>query len=263
MKPFITFTSDFGLKDNYVASVKAVLWSHLPEALLLDVTHEIPPYSPAYVLPHLLDIFERCPKGAIHLVVVDPGVGGHRRPLAGMSDNFFLVLADNGLPFLLSGWIQNLRFIHLSELQIFGGCASATFQGRDLFAPAVAYLANGNDPARLGPEIDVASLERKAHPIRSEKHQIPVWNVDRFGNIILGYRATRPPEGIKLRLGERDIPYVLRYQGVSSGQLGCLVNSSGWLEIFCREGSAFELTGIGVGDWVAARITGGEGRRLL
>ena len=262
MKPFITFTSDFGLKDNYVAGVKGFLWTHLPEAILLDITHEIPSFSPEFALPHLLDLLERCPRGTIHLVVVDPGVGSPRRPLVGMWDEFFIVLPDNGLPHLLTAWIPDLRFRHLADTRLFGGSDSPTFQGRDLFAPAVVYLANGNPPEQLGPEISHGALIKDRFQQEQSRSKILVWNIDRFGNILLGYRVTRTPERIDIWHGETRIPYVTRYQSVSPGQAGCLINSSGWLEVFCREGNAAEFTGIKVGDRIHVQIKGGEGRFL-
>lgn len=261
MKPFITFSSDFGTRDNYVASVKAVILSRLPDAILLDVTHEIPPFSPPFALPPLVDILGFCPPGAIHLVVVDPGVGTSRRPLLALSGRFFIVMPDNGLPFLLSGWIEHLHFVHLSRLEIFGGIASATFQARDLFAPAIVYLAQGKDPALLGPEIPVPSLVRP--PFRkSSDRTILVWNVDRFGNLLLGYRATRPPESVEILLESHHVPLVSRYQEIPLGTLGSIFNSSGWLEIFCREGSASEVTGIRTGARIEVNIAGGEGKLL-
>jgi S-adenosylmethionine hydrolase len=262
MRPFITLTTDFGLKDTYVASIKAVLWSNLPDAVILDITHEIPAFTAEFALPPLMNVIEQCPRGTFHLVVVDPGVGSHRRPLIALSSDFSILLPDNGLPSLLSRWIKGLRFIHLSDLPAGGGLASATFPGRDLFAPALVYLAQGKDPWTLGPEIPLDHLVKTRLPHKHSREKLPVWNIDRFGNILLGYRATHPPERVDLSIGERLIPYVTRYQRVRPGELGCLINSSGWLEIFCREGSAAKITLIEAGKWIRCRIFGGEGKFL-
>lgn len=261
MTRFITFTSDFGLGNGYVASVKAVLLSSLPETILLDITHAVPVFSPLSALPPLLDILDRTPRGSLHLVVVDPGVGSSRRALLGISDAFRILAPDNGLPRALSQWKEGLTFIDIRNLDRFGGRASATFQGRDLFAPAAVYLEEGGNPELLGPKISTRDLARTDGPSPGEGALL-VTDVDRFGNILLGFHARKRPDAVAFMHGGILVPYVSRYQEVERGHLGILVNSSGWLEIFCREGSAARLTGIPAGAIVPVRIEGGEGRYL-
>ena len=263
MIPFITFTSDFGQSDTYVASVKLAILSRIPEAILVDVTHDIPPFRPLLALPSLLEILEVAPPTTIHLVVVDPGVGSRRRAMVGELDGSRFVMQDNGLPYFLTRWKENLRFFHLSDPTIFGGVESPTFQGRDLFAPAVAALCRGRRPGELGPEIRSQDLVRDTGLSGFAPGDLLVWNVDRFGNILLGYRAFTPPTRVEIKSGERSLPYVTRYQEVPTGNLGVLINSSGWLEIFCREGNAANLTGLRTGMFVKTTISGGKGRPLI
>ena len=263
MIPFITFTSDFGQSDTYVASVKMAILSRIPEAILVDVTHDIPPFRPLLALPALLEILEVAPPTTIHLVVVDPGVGSRRRAMVGELDGSRFVMQDNGLPYFLTRWKENLRFFHLSDPTIFGGVEYPTFQGRALFAPAVAALCRGRRPGELGPEIRPQDLVRDTGLSGFAPGDLLVWNVDRFGNILLGYRAFTPPTRVEIKSGERSLPYVTRYQEVPTGNLGVLVNSSGWLEIFCREGSAASLTGLRTGMFVKTTILGGKGRPLI
>ena len=264
MKRFVTFTSDFGTRDSYVASVKLRILSGAPHCEVIDVTHEIPSFSPALALPPLVDIIRVSPPGTIHLCVVDPGVGGTRRALAGEGQNFFFILPDNGLPSLLTDWIEGLEFYHMNSPEIFGGEATATFQGRDLFAPAVVALAAGRlMPKNMGPRVATESLTSWGDDHEPSDGRLLAWNVDHFGNILLDYYALLLPEKVDISHAGTAIPYVRSYQEVPKGSLGCLVNSSGWLEIFCREGSASKKTGIGIGQHIAARIEGGSGRRLL
>ncbi|MGC8528584.1 MAG: SAM hydrolase/SAM-dependent halogenase family protein [Leptospirillia bacterium] len=264
MKRFVTFTSDFGTRDSYVASVKLRILSGAPHCEVIDVTHEIPPFSPALALPSLVDIMRVSPSGTIHLCVVDPGVGSSRRALAGEGQNAFFILPDNGLPSLLNEWVGGLAFYHMNSPEIFGGEATATFQGRDLFAPAVVALAAGKmSPRDMGSRVDAESLTSWGHFLEPSDSHLLAWNIDHFGNILLDYYALVPPEKVDMSLAGTAIPYVRRYQEVPKGSLGCLINSSGWLEIFCREGSASKKTGMEIGQRIAARIEGGSGRRLL
>ena len=264
MKRFVTFTSDFGTRDSYVAGVKLRILSGAPHCEVIDVTHEIPSFSPALALPSLVDIMRVSPPGTIHLCVVDPGVGSTRRALAGEGQNAFFILPDNGLPLLLTEWVEGLVFYQMNSPEIFGGEATATFQGRDLFAPAVVALAAGKmAPRDMGPRVETDSLTSWADPSESSDGRLLAWNVDHFGNILLDYYALLLPEKVDMSHAGTAIPYVRRYQEVPKGSLGCLVNSSGWLEIFCREGNASKKTGMGIGHHIAARIEGGSGRRLL
>ncbi len=263
MKPFVTFTSDFGRSDTYVASVRMAILSRVQETILVDVTHDVPPFMPLLALPPLIEILEVSPPDSIHLVVVDPGVGSVRRPLIGVADKTRFVFPDNGLPRQLTRWVENLRFYHLSRPSTFGGAATATFQGRDLFAPAVAALCLGVRAEEMGPEIHADDLARDTTFLESGPDRLLVWNVDRFGNVLLGFRASTPPMKITIESHGVALPYVSRYQDVPKGHPGILVNSSGWLEIFCREGSAAALTGIRTGMFLDATIEGGAGRRLF
>ncbi len=263
MRPFVTFISDFGQRDTYVASVRMAILSRAQEAILIDVTHDVPAFMPLLALPPLIEILEISPPGCIHLVVVDPGVGSPRRALVGSAHGTLFVLPDNGLPHHLNRWVENLRFYHLSDPSAFGGTETATFQGRDLFAPAVAALCRGIRPEEMGAEISSGDLVRETGFSGAGADRLLVWNVDRFGNVLLGYRASIPPRSVRIVADGVDLPYVSRYQDVPKGRPGILVNSSGWLEIFCREGSASELTGFYPGMFLDASMEGGVGRRLF
>src|SRR5881397_2033688 len=143
MAPLITLLTDFGTSDSYVAEVKAVLLSRALGAALVDVTHQIPPGDVRAGQYILARVWHRFPRGTVHLVVVDPGVGTARRALAAETAGQFFVAPDNGV---LSSLPAGARFV---ALPVPVG-AAPTFHARDVFAPAAAQLANGTAPAHDG-----------------------------------------------------------------------------------------------------------------
>jgi len=241
----VTLTTDFGLRDAYVAEMKGVMLGIAREAgqslQLVDVTHEVERHDiteGALALEAAVPFF---PAGTVHLAVVDPGVGTTRRGLVVAADGQLLVGPDNGLftPFLGGdGW----RAFELVEADYRLPNMSRTFHGRDLFAPAAAHLATGVDPARLGPS--VADPVRLAWPeVRAVAGAVAgaVVHTDRFGNLITSIhaRSVAPLDAdVRIRVGGRDVPLVGTYADLPVGRPGALVGSGGRLEIAVREGSA-------------------------
>ena len=148
MKRFVTFTSDFGTRDSYVASVKLRILSEAPHCEVIDVTHEIPFFSPALALPPLVDIMRISPPETIHLCVVDPGVGSPRRPLAGEGQNAFFILPDNGLPLLLTEWVEGLVFYHMNSPEIFWGRGHRNLSGERSVCPGRRRPGRRKDDAK-------------------------------------------------------------------------------------------------------------------
>lgn len=155
----VTLITDFGTRDGYVGEVKGVLLERCPDAAIVDVTHDIEPGDipgAAWVLGR---VWERFPEGTVHLVVVDPGVGGDRRALALEHGGRWFVGPDNGLiTRAVPAGISLARSIDPGSLGL--PPASVTFHGRDLFAPAAAWLAGGGDADRLGASLDASGLVR-------------------------------------------------------------------------------------------------------
>ncbi len=182
----ITVTTDFGTRDPYVAAMKGVLRCHCPEAIIDDLSHEIAPQDILEAALFLEAAVPWYPKGSIHLVVVDPGVGTARRPVAACAGGHIFVGPDNGL---LTLWLMRYELEWAYEIKTDaqnGVAISNTFHGRDIFAPAAAWLADGGAPDALGQA--VTSLEKLRLPAtkRDEKHrQVGVIiHIDRFGNCI-------------------------------------------------------------------------------
>jgi S-adenosyl-L-methionine hydrolase (adenosine-forming) len=243
----VTLTTDFGLRDAYVAEMKGVMLGIARAASqslqLIDVTHEVERHDiteGALALEAAAPFF---PTGTVHLAVVDPGVGTARRGLVLAGDGHLLVGPDNGLftPFLTEGW----RAFEIAEADYRLPRVSRTFHGRDLFAPAAAHLALGLDPARLGPP--VSDPVRLAWPeVRAVAGAVAgaVVHTDRFGNLITSIhaRSVEPLDaGVLIRVGGREVPLAGTYADLPVGRPGALVGSGGRLEIAVREGSAAAL----------------------
>lgn len=240
-----TLTTDFGAGSGYPAQVKAVLLSALPGALVVDVSHEVPRHD---VLAGAL-LLEAClpwfPGGAIHLAVVDPGVGTARRALcvrdaAGRT----YVAPDNGLltPFLGEG----ARCWAVEPGRAIPPPRSATFHGRDLFAPAAAFLAGGGGPAALGPPVaDPVRLPWPAAERRGGEILGETLAADSFGNLVTSIResdlAGAPVAGAEA--AGRQARWVRTYGEAPAGELVAMVGSGGRVEIAVREGSAAAALG--------------------
>jgi S-adenosylmethionine hydrolase len=181
----ITLTTDFGLRDPYAAEMKAAILGICPNVAIVDITHEIEKFNirmGAYVLASAVPHF---PKGAIHVAVVDPGVGTRRRPILIQTQQGFFVGPDNGL-LILAAEHQGISRIHeITNPQFMLPRVSSTFHGRDVFAPAAAHLANGVHPTEFGPEIrDAVKPEFTKVTRRKDVLVGEVLHVDNFGNII-------------------------------------------------------------------------------
>ena len=238
--PIITLLTDFGAGSGYPAQLKGVLLGALPAVQVVDVSHEVPPYDVLAGALLLEACVPRFPDGAVHCAVVDPGVGTSRRPLA-VADpaGRRLVGPDNGLftPFLGPG----SRAFELVEAPGAPARRSATFHGRDLFAPVAAWLAAGGDLARLGPLVrDPVRLRWPVAEHRAGEVLGEVLLADAFGNLVTSVREAdlgpAPPRAVTV--GGRRARFVRTYGEGVPGELLALVGSSGRLEIAVRQGSA-------------------------
>jgi len=245
--PIVTLTTDFGLTDSYVAEMKAVLLSRIPEARLVDVTHGVPPQdvlAGGFAVERALRAF---PPGTVHVVVVDPGVGSQRRVLRVDLHRQHVLCPDNGL--ITWAW-RRLDPGVAYELTWRPANPSATFHGRDILAPAAAMLLS--DPAApelAGPAVDpilLAITPAANHPAEAE-----VIHIDHFGNATTNVpaEAITAPSPRVIRIARRSLGPVRRtYADVAHGEPLALVGSSGLLEIAVRNGNAAAALGLRVGD---------------
>lgn len=257
----ITLTTDFGDRDPYVGVMKGVILSITPEAIIVDITHHVPPqnvHEAAYVLSSAISYF---PAGSIHVAVVDPGVGTERRPVVVRTDRAFYVAPDNGLLTPILQRERVLEAVHLTNDTYWLPHVSHTFHGRDIFAPVAAYLARGVPLNALGVALSPDDLVRlewtQPHTLPDGSVEGMVVHIDHFGNIITNIPAhllADPAETWIFEVGGRHVQGLKRaYAEVQVGEPLALIGSNGTLEFSVREGNAAALWGVQVGEKVRAR----------
>ena len=256
MTRLVTLTTDVG--SAYAAQMKAVLYRRVPPGHVVDIAHDLPAQGideAAFLLRHIGAAF---PSGSVHVAIVDPGVGGRRAPLAvRCRDGSYLVGPDNGVLAPLADHLGVASVVRILHDRVNpDGRASATFEGRDLFAPAAARLATGATMRSLGPPSALTP-----HPL-AEPRRDGAWvhgsvvHTDRFGNAVTNVPSewfARSPDSLRVRFGgrRRVLPRRRIYAELALGELGVLGSSFGTLEVSAREASASELLGLRVGARVS------------
>jgi S-adenosylmethionine hydrolase len=259
-RPLITLLTDFGTRDAYLGSMKGVILSINPEANLIDLSHEVPPQdirAGALILAAAAPFF---PPGAIHLAVVDPGVGGDRRALAAHCQGCYWVGPDNGLFHFIFDQAPELTLVSLENPAYFRPQVSATFHGRDIFAPVAAHLSLGVDLDRFGPRItDPVILDLPQPVFAPGVITGEIIAVDRFGNLISNLRLAQltawlAQAEIRLQAGPLTLTGLARtYAQAAAGEFLALEGSHGFLEIACAQDNAARRLKAGVGLAVEIR----------
>jgi len=254
-KPVITLLTDFGTEDYYVASMKGVILSINPRCVLIDITHRVSPHDireGAFILANAYSYF---PKGTIHLSVVDPGVGGARKPLLLVTQNYCFVGPDNGLFTMITQKESVKKIIALDKQKYYLSKVSTTFHGRDIFAPVAAHLSLGINPNAFGHKVDsLGWLGFEGPFIKEGKLLGEILHVDTFGNLVSNIdegKLFRFIQGrpFAIRAGKRSIHDLKKgYWEGKKGELIALLGSSGFLEISIREGSAQKALKMKRGD---------------
>jgi S-adenosylmethionine hydrolase len=247
MTRLVTLLTDFGTADGYVGEMKGVLAASAPTVTIVDIAHDVAPQDVDGARLALARYWRRFPLGTVHVVVVDPGVGGLRAAIAVESEGRFLVGPDNGVlsPALLH---PDARCVVLAVPP----SASATFHGRDVFAPAAAALAEGAPLDTLGPPFAEPVRRRTPEASRRGDGAVAgvVITVDRFGNAITNLLALR---GGTVEVDGRQLQIAHTYGEAGEGQPIALVGSSGLVEIAVRDGSAAAQLGLRRGTPVILR----------
>jgi S-adenosylmethionine hydrolase len=229
----ITLLTDFGTADYFVGAVKGAILSVNPQAVVVDITHEIPPQDVETGAFTLFAAYQTFPAGTIHVAVVDPGVGSSRRPIIVSANEQFFVGPDNGLFTYIYEREPSHRTIHVTAEKYFRPAVSSTFHGRDIFAPVAAALSNGVTPDKLGSVIDDEvrlSYSRQPHII----------HIDRFGNCVTNIsREDFEGKIASLKINGKTIRNFRNFYGEdsSSGPFA-IWGSAGFLEISVNGGSA-------------------------
>jgi S-adenosyl-L-methionine hydrolase (adenosine-forming) len=258
----ITLMTDFGLKDGNVGVMKGVIWGICPTAQISDLSHMIPAQNireAAFIFARSVPYFS---KDSIHMVVVDPGVGTQRRPMAAKIGDWFYVGPDNGTVTGLleraeqEGW--QTTFVELKDKKYWLQTISYVFHGRDIFSPVAAHLANGVALTDLGPSFDNPVRLELAKPLQMDDGwRGEVTHIDHFGNISTNIRlehlekAMEQKENILVRVNEHVIHGMVNTFGERPvGELIALIGSTGNLGIAVVNGNAQQRLGTKVGDTV-------------
>ncbi len=259
-KAIITLLTDFGLRDAYVAAMKGVILGINPDVVLVDLTHEIPPQdvaAGAFVLAEAIRYF---PPGTIHLAVVDPGVGSARRGLAAFAGGRYFVGPDNGLFHFAFKDSQDLTVVSLENPAYFRAEISATFHGRDIFAPVAAHLSRGTRLQELGPPVaEPVRLSIPEPRFTDSQAQGRFIYVDRFGNLVSNLRFDKLLDWLagrkfRVEVGGHILTRLSRtYADAAPGEILALKGSHGYLEIACNLASAAERLRLSVGAPLTVR----------
>jgi S-adenosylmethionine hydrolase len=247
--PTIAFLTDFGTRDHYVGAMKGAALTICPDATLVDISHDIAPQDILGGALALAAAFRYFPAGTIFVAVVDPGVGSARRGIAATAADYRFVAPDNGLLTLAFHDASPDIVVELTNPEYARPEISRTFEGRDRFAPAGAWLACGTALEALGPRVDdwqaldIPAVQSDGDALRGE-----VLVVDRFGNLITNidrrtFAAFAPRGAASVALGHYRADVVQTYADAPDGEMCALFGSFDRLEIAVNGGSAAERLG--------------------
>ncbi|MDM7327771.1 MAG: SAM-dependent chlorinase/fluorinase [Thermosynechococcus sp. Uc] len=262
MVRWITLLTDFGHRDVYVGVMKGVIFSIYPQAQVIDLCHEIPPQDCRTASFQLLQAFPYFPKGTVHLVVVDPGVGTSRRAIALDFGNAYGVGPDNGIFSQVCDRYPPQRVVELTQPHFWRTPnPSATFHGRDIFAPVAAHLSRGVDLMALGEPLDpkvLVQLPDLGYESTPRGVRGSIQASDRFGNLITTLPAELLAKGyhwVEIQGQRIPIAKTKTYGDVPPHHLIALAGSHGFIEIAVNGGSAQRVLGCENGDpvWLMRR----------
>lgn len=226
--------------------MKGAILSINPQAVIVDITHEIPAQDVAAGAFTLLAAFDTFPEGTVHVAVVDPGVGSERRPIVVSAENHLFVGPDNGIFTYIYERDSSFEAFHITDEKYFRNPVSTTFHGRDIFAPVAAALSTGVDPTSLGPRItDPTRLLKSVEP--------QIIHIDRFGNLITNITRDQFKESKRLLLNGTLISAQRNFFGENIGEIDepfLIWGSAGLLEIAVNGGSAAEFLDAKRGDQI-------------
>lgn len=256
-RPVLALLTDFGEQDHYVAAMKAVALRICPDATLLDISHQIPPQDVLSGALELRAVAPYLPSDCVVLGVVDPGVGSRRRGVAIEAGGLRFVGPDNGLFSLVLKEAPAVRSVEIVNPAFVLDAISATFEGRDRFAPAAAWLAKGTDLGSLGPTaLGLVSIEEPTVTVTDAGVDGIVMRIDRFGNLVTNIEAVHVLTMRAPCVCAADvlIPSLSRtYADVQQGALCALFGSTGRLEVSLRGGDAAARLGLTRGARVSVR----------
>lgn len=260
-RPIVTLTTDFGLNDHFVGTIKGAILNIAPEAEIVDICHSVQAFDILDAALTLAQAYPYFPNRTIHVVVVDPGVGSARRPILASSDQYSFVAPDNGVLSLMYAREERLTVRHIASEHYFLQPLSNTFHGRDIFAPVAAYLAKGVEHEKFGDEITDFVRFNAPRPKATDAKTLRgvVLKVDRFGNLITNFTPQdvpvlfqTEPGSFKIVVGKREVVTMrANYSQGAPGEVFGILGSMGYLEIAANRVAATQLTAAGKGAEVS------------
>jgi hypothetical protein len=254
----ITITTDFGVRDHFVGAMKGVILTINPEANLLDISHDVASYSVVDGAFTIAQAYPYFPSETVHLVVVDPGVGGERRPILVQAGRHFFVGPDNGVFSFIYEREERITVRHITASHYFLQPVSRTFHGRDVFSPIAAWLTKGIDASNFGePVSDYRRFTSLNPTIESEQRARGiVLKADKFGNLITNFSIAQFPQFVQpeappfeLEIKGQQLTHLRKaYEEGAPGEIFAIVGSSGYLEIVCQGAAASRALKAGSGD---------------
>lgn len=260
-RPVIALLTDFGTRDHYAGVMKGVILGICPEVTLIDVSHDLPPHDIPFAAHELAAMYRYFPVGTILLVVVDPGVGTTRRGIVADAGDRKFVAPDNGVLSAVFRDTPPKRVVELSERRYARPTVSRTFEGRDRFAPAAAWIAKGTQLDAFGrPVTDYCKIDVSLPVAEDGVLRGRVVRVDRFGNVVTNidrhayekFMGGQPGVQIAVR-GHAISRLVSTYADIQVGEVGALFGSTDHLECSAQSTSAAERLGVSAGDPVELR----------
>ena len=263
MAPVIALLSDFGTRDHYAATMKGVMLGICPDAVLVDVTHDVAAHDVLEGALQLAATYRYFPAGTIFLAVVDPGVGSSRKGIAAEAGDHRFVAPDNGVLTAVFREVPPRRVVELTERRYARPTVSRTFEGRDRFAPAAAWIAKGIQLQALGRPVS------QWHQIDIPQPQVDgtaisgvVLQVDRFGNLVTNidrrtFEKLAHAGPVQISAGETTVArLVASYTEIHPGEVCALFGSTDHLELAANAGSAAAVLAIGGGAVVSVKLGG-------
>jgi S-adenosylmethionine hydrolase len=278
IQPIITLLTDFGELDAFVGIMKGVILRIVPDAQLVDLSHQVPPQDVRHAAFQLMTAVEFFPEGAVHLVVVDPGVGSARRPIAVSTPRASFVGPDNGVFTYALALAEQYTAVELTNPEYHLPDVSTTFHGRDIFSPTAAHLANGVPLSELGPLVKkIVQLDLPRLKVEEGYIEAEVLNIDHFGNLrtsihvltweddktlslqpVFGSSLVESPvtrisaKKARTQVGSLKIDGISEtFSDVQIGQPVAMVGSEGGLDIAVNQGDAARDYGVKTGDLVS------------
>lgn len=250
MRPVIALLSDFGTRDHYAGTMKGVMIGICPDVTFVDITHDITPHD---VMEGALQLAASCryfPAGTIFLSVVDPGVGSSRRGIAVEAGDYRFVAPDNGVLTAALRDVPPKRIVELTERRYARPTVSRTFEGRDRFAPAAAWMAKGIQLSALGRAVTSYHQIEIPQPQVGDQLAGVVLLIDRFGNLVTNidrrtFESFTRAQPVALKVNDHAIARVVAtYSDIRAGEVCALFGSTEHLEFAVNGGSAADTLSI-------------------